>query len=1273
MSNLFVTIYNYLRNHRALMWSFVALLTAAMGICAINIRYEEDINNFFPESKQSVSRILSSLEYSNRLVVFISSTGDIDQYDLLDCADSLAHRLSSNSDFSDNADITLRIEDHRVDAITDFIYSNLPILLNQSDYQRLDTLDIAQKMRDNYTLLTSSIGGYISEHIYRDPLGIGAERLRDLESMGSGYSYNMLDGYILSEDSRTLMFYIDPKVDSDHSAIVTAIESTLEDFNSNSLTIEYFGAPAVAYYNALQIKRDSMITLNIAILIVALFILYAFRSKRNILLLLAPVLFGVLFSLSMVYLIQGTISLIAVGSGSIIFGLAFSYAIHFISHLDHSSDVQSVIKELVFPLTVGSITTIGAFAGLLFTSSGLLQDFGLFSSFALIGTTLFTLIFLPQMVKVNRAKRVDSKLLKGTYEIVGRSHEKSKFLIGFILLATTISVIFFNDVRFDSNMMNLNYMPDHLSQSEGRLNSFIKKGEGESNVMVIASADSLEQTIEAYQDLANSLQLLEADSSIISFSTIAPYVISDSLQQLRIERWESYWNRERVDKLLTSIAKSESELGFESGAFSKFRELLSSDYSTIDYGVGSPFVELFPEWVNPIDSSVMFISGIVIENSKKEDVYRELTSQRGIIAADRTYFASMMSEDVSENFYLVLYISGILIFSVLLLCYGRLELTLIAFSPMLIGWVIIIGLMSLFSIDFNIVTIILSAFIFGIGDDFSIFVLDGLLSNYRNGSKVLSYHKRAIFISALSLIVGMGALIFAKHPAMYSLGLISLIGMAVVVLVSYTIQPLLFKLFISKQTAKGGFPFTIKSLLVSIWAFALFLAGCLIVQLVIVILRPFIWSRDRREASIHSITRWFTHWFMVVMPTARRVKINEQGEDFSKPALIIANHQSFIDILLLLGLSSKFVMVTNSWVWNSPFFGKIVRFLGFFHTADGYENSIDKLQQKVDRGYSIVIFPEGTRSGDNEIKRFHKGAFYMAEKLKLDIVPIVIYGTGLVSSKSQPFYIKHGTLVTKILPRISVDSLEYGSGYRERSKAIRKYFCDQYNIVLDEYSRASNGYYRDAIIKNYIYKGAVLEWYMRIKLRLEKWYDTYDRLLPRSGHIVDIGCGYGAMSYMLQMMAKDREITAIDYDSEKIEVATNCFAKSSKIEFYSADIRSYSIPAADGYIISDVLHYLDKESQHRVIEACILGLRQGGVILIREGDTSKSSSHKNTEATERWSTKYIKFNKTDGDLNFISKDEVFDIANKHRMDIEIIESSSKTSNTLYRIRHKDGE
>jgi 1-acyl-sn-glycerol-3-phosphate acyltransferase len=122
------------------------------------------------------------------------------------------------------------------------------------------------------------------------------------------------------------------------------------------------------------------------------------------------------------------------------------------------------------------------------------------------------------------------------------------------------------------------------------------------------------------------------------------------------------------------------------------------------------------------------------------------------------------------------------------------------------------------------------------------------------------------------------------------------------------------------------------------------------------------------------------------------VRQNPYGEKFDKPAVIIANHQSFIDILLLLSTTPKVVMVTNSWVWNSPFFGWIVKYADFHHSADGYEALAERVQERVNEGYSVIVFPEGTRCRRGKMGHFKKGAFVIANMAQKPVLPITIDG-----------------------------------------------------------------------------------------------------------------------------------------------------------------------------------------------------------------------------------------------------------------------------------------
>ncbi len=1279
MGNLFVRIYDYFERRRTTLWLLLVALVALMATLALRVRYVEDINSFFPSQDQNISLIFENLTIKDKIAVMFTTLDD-DPYAAMDAADHFAQLLAEDSDFGDNGEYNVGVDDRLIESMTDFVYGHLPLFMDDAAFERLDSLTsqraIEAQMSANYQSLLSPMGGYISDFIFMDPLSLGGDALRAFQQLGGAFKYKIIDDYIFSDDSRTLLSYITPNSDARSrydNRLVDAIESALASVSEShpDVDIQYFGAPAVAIYNARQIKRDSVLTLSIALLVIVLFISLAFKNRYTIFLVLTPALFGALFALSIISMVSGTISLIAVGAGSIIFGIALSYSIHILAHTNHCPDVRQMIRELAYPLTVGSFTTIGAFAGLTFTDSMLLQDFGLFSALTLVGTTIFALVFLPHMVSTSSSENSQSALLTFVNRVSNLHLDRSKLLIATLVVAAIGCGMFAGRVGFDSNMMNLNFMPKHLAGGEERLGSMTKSDDGAVTTLFIASGVEDEDAAKSYLSLCEQLDSLVCVGAVSSYSSLSNFVIPLDEQHHRLDRWREFWDEARIRTVVESINVEAAKLGFEAGAFEPFTQrIVAADFGELSYGRNGDMVGLFPDWISSSDELTSFIAQVNMPEESKAQIYDDLSTIDGVIAADRSFFASRMAEDVRDNFNLILYISSLLIFLALLLSYGRFELALLSFMPMAVSWVMILGIMYLLGIEFNIVSIILSTFIFGIGDDFSIFMMDGLINQYRDRSEVLSHHRVAIFFSAFTVIVGMGVLIFAKHPAMHSLGLISLIGILVVVAVTYTLQPLLFRFFIMNPARRGNFPWTIVSMLNSIYTYSMFVGGCFGIQGLMVLLHLVPIGRRRRKYAVHCLVSGFAWLFIKLLITMKLVKRNVELVDLKRPSVVIANHQSFIDILILLSLQPKMVMVTNGWVWNSPFFGRIVRYLEFFNTQEGYEKLATSLQEKIDDGYSVVIFPEGTRSKDSSVGRFHKGAFYLAEIMKLDIVPVMMYGNSLVASKSQGLYPKRGVVTVEFLPRIAHDDMSYGEGYKERTKSIARHFKSEYHRLYEECSRASNPYFREAIIKNYIYKDPVLEWYMRIKLSMERWYDHYDRLVPRKGVIVDLGCGYGAMSYMLSMLSSERELVAMDYDEQKIKVAQNAFLKSDRINFYADDIRTFESPNADAFIISDVLHYLDRESQELVVRRCVERLNEGGIIVIRDGDSSSVEQHVETAKTEKWSTEIIKFNKTDGPLCFLSRESLGELARQNGLSIQIVECDSKTSNTLFLLKRE---
>ena len=1282
MTQFFIGLYDYFERHKILFYLSLISCVLLMGFFALQVRFEENITQFFPDTKdsQNTIKVFDNLKIKDKIIIMLSSADTCHQVEpdsLIEAAGQLQQTLTEKAGGTLIKGIFAQVDQSLIGGATDFVYEHLPLFLTDTDYQRFDSLltekGIQAIMQKNYTNLLSPAGIALRSYILRDPLGLGSEALKHLQDFQLEANYEIYDEHIFSKDGSTLLMFITPVFSTGSTGkndeLIKILEEELQHVQGESPTIraEYFGGPSVGVYNARQIKKDTILTSSLALLIIIVFISLVFKRKRSIPLIITPVLFGGLFALFLIFFIKGSISAIAVGAGSAVMGIALSYSIHMLAHQNHVSTVQQLIKEIAYPLTVGSFTTIGAFMGLIFTSSDLLRDFGLFASLALVGTTLFCLIYLPHFLK-GQADVKQGCILRIIEKINAYSYEKNKWLVGGILLITVICLFTSQKVGFNNDMMSLNYEPQHLKQSEEKLMQLFDNGE--KTVLFVSVGKDMNQATETYAMTNQKLSALKDQGLIKDYASASQFLISPQEQQLRLKKWKDYWTDEKQQQIREQLETAAAEYRFRPGSFDPFYQWLNQPFGEYHYTAQEDDLsgKLLNEWQTSADSITMLISQIRISDQNKETVYQNFSKTQDVVIFDRSYFANKWVSAINDDFYLILYISSFLIFFALWFSYGRIELTLMSFLPMLVSWVIILGLMGILGIEFNIINIILSTFIFGIGDDFSIFIMDGLQNKYRTGQKVLNSHKTAIFFSAFTTVVGMGALVFAKHPALQPISLISILGMIAVVLVAYTIQPLIFRFFIAGPASKGLPPYTLIGLIRTVLLFLLFFIGCIFLRVLIAVLYLVPVRKSSKQRLVCRLIQITCKGILLLATAVKKEHINKANERFQHPAIIIANHQSFIDILVLLSLSSKILMVTNHWVWHSPFFGAIIRYVDFYYIGEGYEQYMERMRKKVKEGYSIAIFPEGTRTYNGKMKRFHKGAFYLAETLQLDILPILLYGNNKIIAKAQPFNIRKGIIYTEILPRIPADDLSFGTTYQERTKRISAYMKEGYARICREKNTTDNPAFYEALIQNYIYKGPVVEWYIRIKVKMERNYRLFNRLIPAQGQITDIGCGFGPLCYMLSMLSEDRDILGIDYDEDKIALAQHGWLRNEHLQFRHGNALEYPLPESDVFILNDMLHYMSYEHQRTLLLKCADRLRSQGMIIIRDGNSANTSKHRLTRFTELLSTRIFNFNRTAGELYFTTETQLREIAVTCGMNVEIIPNDKYTSNTIYIFR-----
>jgi len=356
---------------------------------------------------------------------------------------------------------------------------------------------------------------------------------------------------------------------------------------------------------------------------------------------------------------------------------------------------------------------------------------------------------------------------------------------------------------------------------------------------------------------------------------------------------------------------------------------------------------------------------------------------------------------------------------------------------------------------------------------------------------------------------------------------------------SFVIPPLLFSIITNKNGKKRLIPVTFINFFATLYSFIVFLIGSFFLNTYGFFLFNFGGKTKKNKFRYHKAINAITTLVANNIPMVEYELKNTANEDFSKPGIIISNHQSHIDLMFILSLSPKVVILTNEWVWKSPFYGRLVKYADFYPVANGVENSLDKLKALIDDGYSIMIFPEGTRSEDCSILRFKKGAFYLAEKFNLDIIPVITHGIGHALPKKE-MLLRKGKVTVQILDRIEPNDFSYGKDYSQRSKNIRKLYKKEYKKLANINETAS--YYKSLVIHNYIYKGPIIEWETRQILKKYNNFEPIISLLPNKGQVLIPNCNYGVFSLICALVKKDLLIIASDKSIDKLDIARNCIS-----------------------------------------------------------------------------------------------------------------------------------
>ncbi len=1143
MTDLILRIYDYLKRHRLSRhfscWAFTFLLLLLVA----RLNYKEDIADFLPIDSEHSNALAVYQDIAGADKIFAifqyqdATKADPDQ--LVEGIDRFVEVVQRRDTAHIVRNMMSQVDMESMSELTDFVYSNIPYFLTDTDYARFDTLlgrtdYVAGQLRQDKQLLMFPSGGILSDNIRRDPLNLFTPTVEKLQHSDSELTYEMYEGHIFSPDMQKAIVMMDSPFGSSETEhneqLINMLQACADSVlaSSDNMEIHIIGGPVIAVGNARQIKADSLLSVTISVVLILLLLFFTFRNFRNLFLIVLSIAWGWLFAMGGLALCHDRVSVIVIGISSIILGIAVNYPLHFIAHLSHTPDKRRALREIVMPLLVGNITTVGAFLTLVPLQSIALRDLGLFSSFLLMGTILFVLVYLPHLSTVG--KPMNPTFLDRVSDV---SLENKPIVVWTVVALTLLFGFFSLQTTFDSNMGHINYMTDEQQKDMEYFQQMMTSEGGSQKVYALSTDSTLDGALDKSLQLQPYLRELVQSEAILGYSGCTQFICSKAEQARRLALWQNFVAKYR-DNIQDDLLEAGRSEGFSDDSFADFLSLFDETYTPQEVAYFDPLVRsLFASYMScdSVGQKYNIVNILSVTDNQVKAVEEALRTHH-CFSFDVASMNSAIANHLSDDFNYIGWTCGFIVFLFLWLSMGSIELAILSFVPMAVSWLWILGIMALFGMQFNIVNIILATFIFGQGDDYTIFMTEGASYEYAYRRKMLASYKHSIIISALIMFIGIGTLIVARHPALHSLAEVTIAGMFSVVLMAYIFPPLIFKFLVQSKNSYRIRPISLRPLLVKVGMSLLCLAQLTAVYTVGWVLFRLMSPTDGRKVWYRRFVQRICRYALHHIPTVNYLVENEHNETFDRPVAISIQPQSLLSVATLLALSPKIMVASTTLLSSHKLINAIFHWLGFVRLSTDHEQNRARLREVIEKGYSIALFSDEADRND-AASWSTLNVFSMAEQLGLDLMPLFVHGADMVFPTTTPC-IYAGQIVVNIQPSVSLNDKGLNTGTTDNAQETDRFLLEAYTRLRDRLETPD--YFLGFVSDRYRYKGT--EVFRAVKSGLRRYRDFFDKMQEKQGDgpLVITNASYGELALLYALVHRNRELWVVETNEERREL-----------------------------------------------------------------------------------------------------------------------------------------
>ena len=686
----YARLYLWLVAHRRWVLGVTALIAAISAVISARIDLDEDLLATLPQNDRLVDEYRYAIRKFRQIDrVFLDVGGNPDSVPA--AADEVFTGLSTNTIFGR---ITYRIEMGGQQKIVEYLTGALPNLFTEADAEalgpKLEPAAVRKFLIEKRRQLAGPEGMVLKDIVAADPVGMTGLVMAKVVPLQTGFGdAQVVEGRITSRDGRHVLMMAEPKIPSSNSRAGAALVSDLLALAGQvekkfpGIHVAITGGHRMSVDNATMIKADAARCISIGTTGMLVLYLTAYRRRWLSFVTFLPSLFSTLIAGAVLALSGCHLSAIAMGFASIALGITVDYAIYIIYHLDEvagadRTEIGRHLGRLVFPISIGAVTTIAAFVVMLGSPMRGYQQLGIFGAIGVLFSVVFALVILPLLVPVS--KKTGQPPLWLTRWLGNYLQWQTRWrlwLVGFVVVVSVATGWGVRRLRFEGDISKLNGITESTRRDDAWINE--TWGSALGMTLVVARGETPEDALAANDRATEILARDPNVSAIYSLSAICP---SPATQERNLQRWRAFWTVSRRETLRQTLQQVGGELGFRADAFDLFWQRVEGERGllTLQMFQGTPLENVLSERVAlaPGDNAI----STLVKLKDRGNADRLQAALPGTIVLDHKAFADHIARLVKHGLGKFAMGTGLAVAVLLYLTLASIEMVAATLLPM---------------------------------------------------------------------------------------------------------------------------------------------------------------------------------------------------------------------------------------------------------------------------------------------------------------------------------------------------------------------------------------------------------------------------------------------------------------------------------------------------------------------------------------------------------------------------------------------------------------